>query len=138
MIGIIYQLVCPIRKEPIYVGSTTCGLKMRMYGHVADAKKSDRPLYKYIRSTGRMPKIESLDVVEVADYAELEKTERAWIQKIMETYPLFNIHIYSNEETISRGLRLDESLWNTIEQLAKEANVSWKEYIENVLTDHVS
>ena len=92
MTGYIYQLRCPVKNEPIYVGRTI-NPERRKKQHEADIRKSPSALYVYFRGKKLIPEFEIIDSMEVKTCLDNEycKLEAKWIKKYAEWgYELLN------------------------------------------------
>lgn len=80
MNGYVYKLVCPVKNEPIYVGSTQKSLHERLSGHISAIKKSKLPLYVYLRGNNIKPKMVRLQTVHVS---KLRSSEKKWHDRLI-------------------------------------------------------
>ncbi len=80
MNGYVYELICPIKKEPFYVGSTTGELKVRLNTHISASKTKNNPVAKYIRDNNIKPEISILSYLAGGTKTDLRKSEQGWIK----------------------------------------------------------
>lgn len=117
--GYVYQLVCPIRKEPVYVGATKTSLNGRMVGHLNKIKHSQLPVYTYFRSIGKAPIIEVLE--EVPD-TNLRAAECNWINsKLKEGVSLLNSVMVKRHDTGS--VKVDPEVYKKVSDYCKEHGI---------------
>jgi hypothetical protein len=84
----VYSLVCPIKQQPIYVGSTTKGVEVRLGQHICAIRKSELPLYKYLIDNCITP---SINVLEEVSSDCVKKSEKKWIDELTKMgYGLLN------------------------------------------------
>lgn len=79
--GVIYELIDPITKEPRYVGMTERKLSIRYSEHIQDIKKRNDYTQRWIRSLvtkGLKPEVNILE--ECGNSIELEMAEIRWIE----------------------------------------------------------
>lgn len=134
MIGRVYQLICPLKKEPIYIGSTTLLLKDRLCGHLNTGAKIQTAVRRYIVKNQVRPKIELLEEVEVSSSDELRKVEYEYIEKLKTEFKLLNINTGGNS---SRGVRLRDNVWRSLEIMAEINGVKLNEQIAMVLENYI-
>lgn len=89
----IYGLVCPISSEIRYIGKTERSITSRLYGHIADAKRSSSShKTRWIRkclAAGKKPSAFLLH--EVAENERWQDVEREWIKRALDMgLPLTN------------------------------------------------
>lgn len=100
MTGYVYHLVCPIRKEPVYVGSTKMDIYTRLAGHIFLIKRSNYPLYKYFRDNSVIPTIVIIEKVEIVSKTTLFDREKHWILQYLKSgLSLFNVYYTPRKET---------------------------------------
>ncbi len=106
MVGSIYTLN-DNTGTPFYVGSTIHKIKPRLYGHISYLKKSNAPVYKFIRSNKITPSIELLEEINIDNKAELLTLEKYWVHQMLQWG--FNIlnHTY-NKSLVDSGTDLVE------------------------------
>lgn len=77
--GSIYVLCHPLTGEVRYVGKTVRKLSRRLSGHLAQARKGNTHLYKWIRSLPGLPIMETVEEHAAPD--ALATAERFWISQ---------------------------------------------------------
>ena len=115
--GYVYKLVCPITNLPIYVGSTTNAVEIRLSGHIYSSKKSRLPLYEYIRKNEIIPRIEILERVRNRNVLLREKY---WTRKLVKSGANILNVIVSNKTEISGSLKIDTKVLDRIRKYCKE------------------
>jgi hypothetical protein len=145
MVGYVYKLVCPIKNEPIYVGSTKSNIKGRLTNHISCISKSESPIYKYLRENNIRPRIELLETVVFLpeDYRRLSEVESKWIKTLSDCgYALFNVKkiILPNGGLpyLIRIAKPSKKVYQTVTKLAEkegrtiaaQANYMLEKYIE--------
>ncbi len=76
----IYTLSDPITGEVRYIGKTINELKIRLYGHLSESKKSNTHKSNWIKSLINKNLEPIIKILDVVDYNEWEFWEDYWIQ----------------------------------------------------------
>lgn len=109
--------MCPIKNEPIYVGSTINSLRQRLSGHRTMAKDSTLPLYEYIRTTGITPIIVPIEEV---GFGDIRMRERFWTDKLLEDgFELFNKKMCYNLIP-SGSIKINLGVYEKVNQYCKK------------------
>ncbi len=109
MIGYVYKLVCPVQNTPIYIGATR-NIKTRLNGHINSTKKSNLPLYVYLRENSIIPTIEVLEELPVS---EIRASEKKWLHRLIgEGFVLYNVKPINKID--SGSVKIDPSVYEEI------------------------
>lgn len=121
IVGRIYALVCPIKNDVVYIGSTIYHEERRYYQHLSKIKNSDKPMYQYFRANNIVPEIKLLQKV-TGDRFHLMKAEGKWIRKYINAgSKLFNKHNPTGETRVIKLSKASDKL------IAKVARIARKE-----------
>lgn len=138
MIGRIYQLVCPVKEQPIYVGSTKRPLNERLKEHVYSRKTSNQPIYDYLFSNKITPIIELLQEIEIESAKELLLLERGWTEKLTkEGVKLFNHNRPQAEQKFSGSLRIDYGIHEQVKDVCIREGMSLVRFYEIAAIDRL-
>jgi hypothetical protein len=123
MIGYVYEIVCPITNEPIYIGSTKNHPRNRFSTHISSVKTSELPMYEYFRANNSKPIFNVIEYVKCNDDRLIRKSEGAWIKAYKELgYNLFNKQTPKGTRNRSLTIMVSEEVYYIIEKMAKEEN----------------
>jgi len=129
MTGYIYQLVCPIKNEPIYVGSTIRELNKRLSAHLTFSKTERSPLYLYIRENNITPTIVLLSVIENTSKPELTKNEDKWIKLLSKKgYVLLNKNAAFGSAKVS--IKLSSKIVKKVANYIKNKPITISKFFE--------
>jgi len=138
MIGRIYQLVCPVKKQPIYVGSTKRPLNERLKEHVYSRKTSNQPIYDYLFSNKITPIIELLQEVEIESSKDLLLLEWEWVEKLTQNgIVLFNNNKPQTEPKFSGSIRIDYGIHEQVKDVCIRHGMSLTRFYEIAAIDRL-
>lgn len=83
----IYKLINPATNRIFYVGCTTKDLSVRYGGHISSSKKSDYPLYVYMRHLIRKNIKPQIKLICITKH---KREEFYQVENLMKTEPLLN------------------------------------------------
>lgn len=97
----IYSLSCPIKNEPVYIGSTI-NLYRRGKEHISEIKDNSAPVYKYFRDLSVDPIMNVVEEIEYSRKTERIQREEFWINDFIQRgYAILNVHRYSDNKNIN-------------------------------------
>lgn len=110
MAALVYKLICPIKKEPIYVGSTSKSIESRLSVHISSIRKNPLPLYSYLRKNKIIP---TAEILEKTSKSELKMAEKKWVEKLMlDGFRLLNVKII--KKTDSGSVKVDPQIYREV------------------------
>lgn len=139
--GYIYQLICPLKNEPIYVGKSI-DPALRKKQHESSIKTGLTPLYKYLRDNKIVPLFKIVEEVNLTDspWDELGISEKKWIsQTAAAGYTLLN----SGSQTATltpyhkEYVRLSSLLVQKVKQFTEGTNITAAQFIETAVEEKV-
>lgn len=129
----IYKLMCPIKRQPIYVGSTSRSLKGRLVQHLWSAKSGSTKIAAYIRDNKIIPTIEKLDDVFYTKKKELREKEYYWVASLAhDGAPLLNIRTKTQDEKYEKvsTVKLNPRIVNRVRVHKKRTGIEMSKFIE--------